>query len=141
MPRSILTTTPSNLHTAIRAQLIHTRQVEFSATSFTCGICFESKKGRACISLPCSLACVFCTECLEACWGLAIREGSISGVACPGFDCIKARVKAEGAEEEDANQELLMKVVGQDLTERYVWLKEKKKVENGESATRHTEHS
>jgi hypothetical protein len=41
---------------------------------------------------------------------MAIREGAIAGVACPGFDCIKARVKAEGVEEEDVDQELLKKV-------------------------------
>lgn len=77
---------------------------------------------------------MFCTECLEACWGLAIREGAIAGVACPGFECIKARVKAEGMEAGDVEMGLLGRVVGDELVRRYVWLKEKKKVENGGSS-------
>jgi hypothetical protein len=77
-------------------------------------------------------------ECLASCWGLAIREGAIAGVACPGFECIKARVKAEG-KEDGVDLELLRKVVGEELEERYVWLKEKKKIENGASDGRRDE--
>jgi hypothetical protein len=32
-----------------------------------------------------------CKECLAACWGLAIREGTIGSVSCPSVECTKLR--------------------------------------------------
>lgn len=159
---SIPTKTPQTLHSQLRSHLVSTTTAHFNAQTFPCGICFDTKKGRKCVSLPCRLGCVFCLECLTECWSLAVREGAVEGVACPGWECVKGRVKAQqqqgevvGAEttetvkvergqgveaaadaevggEEEIQMDLVREVVGTELADRYKWLKEKKRVENGE---------
>lgn len=104
-----------------------------------------------------------------------MREGAVDGVACPGWECVKGRVKAQaqaqqqvegegrqgevgtngldgtapergeeqslddaevgnGGVSEEIPLELVRQVVGDELAERYNWLKEKKRVENGTSS-------
>jgi E3 ubiquitin-protein ligase RNF14 len=90
-----------------------------------------------------------CHDCLQSCWSLAIREGTLSNVACPSFDCTKARVKRDQDRAENPTQQtpdagdptdyvgddLLSKVVGDVLAERFKRLKEKKRVENDPTYT------
>jgi len=97
----------------------------FAATSFRCTICFEDRKGTACIRLACDH--VFCQECLKDAWSFAVREGECSAVRCPDTGCVaksSRRVKEEGG---DGDGEAKEEDVGRVLTEREVvrwkWLR------------------
>jgi hypothetical protein len=90
-------------------------------------------------------------DCLKSCWGLAIREGAVEGVGCPGWECTKDRAQpgVEPHQEQDKEDErgkdaeqgrekkgevdvdFVTSVVGDELATRYVWLLEKKRVETG----------
>lgn len=136
--------TPVFISELIVTHSAHSRDEAFCTTTFSCGICLETKKGKGCVEMK-TCGCVFCYDCLRSCWSLAIREGTLSNVACPSFDCTKARVKREQlragapmagsqpAEEEAIDRiddDLLLKVVGDVLVERFKRLKEKNRVEN-----------
>ncbi|KAI5450973.1 hypothetical protein NCC49_002465 [Naganishia albida] len=147
----IPTVSPTSLHALLRTALQAHNATTFKGTTFDCGICFDTKKGRACVSLPCTRACVFCLDCLTSCWALAIREGAVEGVECPGWECTKDRAKS-GAEVEsgevaredetvgeretsEVDVDFVRSVVGDELAERYVWLLEKKRVETDPTYT------
>ena len=59
---------------------------DFCKSSFTCGICFEVKRGDLCF---CVRECghVFCVACLQGFYTMAIQEGTISAVRCLDADC------------------------------------------------------
>lgn len=106
---------------------------------------------------------VFCRQCLVDYFALLIKEGLVRGVACPGEECTRLRGAAEKEEAAAAaaadrggggggggaggvdtpvkdlkragevGEDELERIVGRELRERYVWLKEKQRVEAGES--------
>jgi len=102
-------------HDALSAQEV------FSHMSHPCAICMTSLKGSKCIRFACSH--VFCRPCLEAYWGMAIREGDIGQVRCPDPECVK-----EGIE---ANEEEVRRVVSEDEVKRWKRLREKRDLDRG----------
>ncbi|KAL7424702.1 hypothetical protein Q5752_000386 [Cryptotrichosporon argae] len=118
----------STLHTALKSFNAAQLRDSFASTAFDCAICFETRKGKACVELAC--ACVFCTPCLSACWTLAISEGSIENVACPSVECTKARAQVDRqATDGDVAPELVESVVGPELRTRWETLKETRRAE------------
>ncbi|KAG9291991.1 hypothetical protein G9A89_017890 [Geosiphon pyriformis] len=91
----------------------------FAQDHFDCGICLEQKQGKNCIKLqPCEH--VFCMECLCGYFGMLIREGLVSQVKCPDPGC---------KEETVLTKEVLDKIVGAEMEQRYFALLEKQKLE------------
>lgn len=145
------TSSPPRLASLLRHHDSLSSLSTFNSNTFSCGICFEDRKGSLCLSVGCERGCVFCKECLKDCWGLAIKEGNVANVACPGEECVKARSSrgavmegnqsAENNLREDVrepstceiNLDTLQNVVGKELKDRYVWLAEKKRVDSGMS--------
>ncbi|KAF8316062.1 RWD-domain-containing protein [Clavulina sp. PMI_390] len=105
----------------------------FASTSFHCQICFEDKKGSACVRLI-SCGHVFCKECLRDGWGLAVREGDVGNVRCADMKCVtgKRRTRAEGLNDDDENpiqnnaeatEEDVRRVLTEEEVTRWRWLK------------------
>ena len=84
--------------------------------------------------------------CLNSCWSLAIKEGTLENVSCPSVSCIKTRVSShprepsaaagspDGSESEktDVDSDLVETVVGKELRRRWEQLRECRKAEIGE---------
>ena len=93
-----------------------------------------------------------CRTCLASCWTLAITEGDVGAVSCPSVECVKKRTSTAPLpspelevdvvrEEEEAKRkgeeefefgEVVRDLLGEESHERWVRLKEKKRVESGE---------
>ena len=84
-------------------------------------------------SLPSTLT-FSCTPCLSSCWSLAIEEGTLENVSCPSVSCVKTRATQSAQAQDDFDAELVESVVGKELRDRWLELKEKRKAEIGESA-------
>lgn len=106
------------------------RNSTFSAESFDCGICLETKKGTRCSKIR-SCGHVFCIECLYSFFEINIREGTVKNVCCADQDCVKARDKGH-SDKGSVSLEELVAIVGKELADRYEWLVEKQKLESGE---------
>jgi E3 ubiquitin-protein ligase RNF14 len=76
-----------------------------------------------------------CLPCLNACWTLAITEGSLENVFCPSVVCTKERAtkdsRAENADK-GVTPALVESVVGKTLRERWERIKENRIIETGE---------
>jgi len=76
-----------------------------------------------------------CLPCLNACWTLAITEGSLENVFCPSVVCTKERAtkdsKADNADK-GVTPALVESVVGKTLRERWERIKENRIIETGE---------
>lgn len=114
------------------------RHSTFSAESFACGICLETKKGARCARLK-RCGHVFCVECLHSFWELNIREGLVANVTCADMECVQKRAKAvdpsvaKAALPGSVGADELEAIVGKDLADRYTWLVEKQRIESGTS--------
>lgn len=108
---------------------------KFEQETFECGICLEPKKGANCHRL---LLCshVFCVPCLQDFYNTCITEGDVESVKCLSPDCgqdqnahsdqAKARKKRDRAL---SPSELLQIPLEQEMVQRYVFLKRKRKLE------------
>ncbi|KAI9375861.1 RWD domain-containing protein [Aspergillus egyptiacus] len=111
---------------------------KFEQETFECGICLEPKKGVNCHRLVlCSH--VFCVPCLQDFYNTCILEGDVEGVKCLAPDCGKEQHAPGGAAGQTKKRrkrdrtlspsELLQISLDQEIVQRYVFLKRKKKLE------------
>ncbi|PWY80935.1 RING finger protein [Aspergillus sclerotioniger CBS 115572] len=114
---------------------------KFEEETFECGVCLEPKKGTMCHRL---VLCghVFCVSCLQDFYNTCITEGDVEGVKCLAPDCGKepnlssADVQVKKRKKQDRTlspSELLQIPLEQDIVQRYVFLKRKKKLEADKS--------
>ncbi|KDN43487.1 hypothetical protein RSAG8_06076, partial [Rhizoctonia solani AG-8 WAC10335] len=106
-----------------------TKQAQFSAQTFKCGICLSTQRGAKCIQLDCPNAHVFCLECLKEFWGMCVSEGDVTKVACPGVECVKARERAG-----DVGDDVIRRVLNEEQVARWRWLRIKHAAEKDPSA-------
>ncbi|RMZ80475.1 hypothetical protein DV737_g2996, partial [Chaetothyriales sp. CBS 132003] len=113
------------------------RRQKFEQETFDCGVCLEPKKGKDCHRL---LHCghVFCTSCLTDFYTSCITEGDVDSVKCMDPKCGKhgndgAVPKPKGREPALNPSELLQIPLSQELVQRYVRLKRKKKLESSKN--------
>ncbi|KAI9635251.1 uncharacterized protein MKK02DRAFT_27103 [Dioszegia hungarica] len=125
----------SIFHTLLKTYNAAQLNSSFEQTAFSCTICFENRKGKSCVQMPCG--CVFCNPCLNACWTLAISEGTLESVACPSPGCVKKRATRDAGQAADAEQDLdpalVESVVGEELRLRWEELRDRRKAEIGTS--------
>lgn len=123
---------------------LKTKRELFEKETFDCGICLEPKKGLQCHRLMlCSH--VFCVECLQDFYNNCIREGDVDNIKCLTPNCGKeARQVQAGRAQDGAEQstkpkkidrslnpsELLQIPIKQEVVQRYVRLKRKKRLES-----------
>ncbi|EXJ91549.1 hypothetical protein A1O3_00097 [Capronia epimyces CBS 606.96] len=129
---------PSDLKLALLDFDLKTKQEIFEKETFDCGICLEPKKGSNCHRL---LQCghVFCVACLQDFYKSCITEGDVDNVKCLSPTCGDAdsrRIGADGRllrrrkQDRTLNpSELLQIPIEQELVQRYVRLKRKKRLE------------
>ncbi|OKL62640.1 hypothetical protein UA08_01383 [Talaromyces atroroseus] len=125
---------------------IKAKRVKFEQETFECGVCLEPKKGLNCHRM---LLCshVFCIPCLQDFYNTCITEGDVDNVKCMAPDCGKepnsAQHPATPSQDRSATHkrkkkqarlispsELLQIPLEQDIVQRYVFLKRKKKLES-----------
>ncbi|RMZ90133.1 hypothetical protein DV736_g2642, partial [Chaetothyriales sp. CBS 134916] len=113
------------------------RRQKFEQETFDCGVCLEPKKGKDCHRL---LHCghVFCTSCLTDFYTNCITEGDVDSVKCMEPTCGKhtnddAPPKPKCRVPTLNPSELLQIPLSQDLVQRYVRLKRKKKLESSKN--------
>ena len=109
----------------------------FNKETFECGICLEPKKGAVCHRL---LLCshVFCVECLQECYNKCISEGDVDNVKCLNPECGKNPRNQERTVVRRRREpgptlnpsELLQIPLTEEVVQRYVHLKRKKKIES-----------
>ncbi|RMD40273.1 hypothetical protein DV735_g4850, partial [Chaetothyriales sp. CBS 134920] len=110
------------------------RRQKFEQETFDCGVCLEPKKGKDCHRLV-QCGHVFCTSCLTEFFTSCITEGDVDSVKCMDATCGKdadhanAGPKSKRRERSLNPSELLQIPLSQDLVQRYVRLKRKKKLE------------
>lgn len=72
--------------------LLHSRlctRTTFDSSSFACGICLETRKGKACARLA-GCGHVFCSDCLTSYLSMLVDEGfHRQARRCPDPDCVK----------------------------------------------------
>ncbi|KAF9891314.1 translation termination inhibitor protein itt1 [Aspergillus nanangensis] len=115
---------------------------KFEHETFECGVCLEPKKGTICHKL---LLCshVFCVSCLQDFYNTCITEGDVDSVRCLAPDCGKegnSQITGEGQSRKRRKNdrtlspsELLQIPLEQEIVQRYVFLKRKKKLEADKS--------
>ena len=131
---------PTLMRTDIQVALLDndlkTKRKIFEQETFDCGICLEPKKGKDCHRL---IACrhVFCTACLKDFYNSCITEGDVDSVKCldPGCgkDICAGREPAKKRRRRDKTlnpSELLQIPIAEELVQRYVKLKRKKRIES-----------
>lgn len=110
------------------------RQEQFDNETFECGICLDPKKGRICHRL---ILCghVFCVACLQDFYNNCITEGDVDSVKCLDPGCGKELSrditpnKRRRVDHTLNPSELLQIPIEQELVQRYVHLKRKKRIE------------
>ncbi|KAK5071616.1 hypothetical protein LTR64_004605 [Lithohypha guttulata] len=110
------------------------KREQFENETFECGICLEPKKGKICHRM---LLCghVFCVACLQDFFNNCITEGDVDNVKCLDPGCGKDIVvevspgKKRKVDRTLNPSELLQIPIDQELVQRYVRLKRKKKLE------------
>jgi len=126
---------PSDLKLILLDYDLKCKQERFDNETFDCGICLEPKKGKICHRL---LLCghVFCVACLQDFYNACITEGDIDNIKCLDPGCgknIGAEVSPGKRRKVDHTlnpSELLQIPIEQELVQRYVRLKRKKKLES-----------
>jgi E3 ubiquitin-protein ligase RNF14 len=126
---------------------LKTKRELFEKETFDCGVCLEPKKGVHCHHL---LSCshVFCVACLQDFYNNCIIEGDVDNVKCLAPDCGKdvkpgppgdgrttpERLSKRKKVDRTLNpSELLQIPIEQELVQRYVRLKRKKRLESDRS--------
>lgn len=119
--QELLVEFPETLNDVVTKLMDHnmryTRE-EFEQMSHDCQICLSRRKGLYCVQMECS--CVFCTTCLSNLLKLHINEGSIEAIRCPTSDCSQR-----------ISDSTIGAVVGEEILNRYVYLREKHAAEQG----------
>jgi E3 ubiquitin-protein ligase RNF14 len=113
---------------------LKTKRELFDKETFDCGICLEPKKGSICHRL---MLCghVFCVTCLQDFYNNCITEGDVDNVKCldPGCKGIgtagPATPKRRKQDRTINPSELLQIPIEQELVQRYVRMKRKRKLE------------
>lgn len=128
----------SDLKLALLDFDLKTKQEHFDKGTFDCGICLEPKKGISCHRLT-LCGHVFCVTCLQDFYKSCITEGDVDNVKCLSPTCGKdtpARIEENGRPLKKRKQdrtlnpsELLQIPIDQELVQRYVRLKRKKRLE------------
>lgn len=138
---------PVHMSNALKIALldfdIQAKREKFENETFNCGVCLEPKKGTVCHRL---LSCshVFCVECLKDFYNSMIIEGNVDAVKCLTPNCgndPEAKPATEQAEPDRharrrkkdrylSPSELLQIPLDQEIVQRYVHLKRKKKLES-----------
>ena len=132
------------------------KREKFERETFECGICLgrscekidrqtanslgvDAKKGTVCHRL---LLCghVFCVPCLQDYYNACITEGDIGSVKCTAFDCGKGYTRGLAINQNELQKgpkdrtlepsELLSIPLEQDIVQRYIKLKRKKRLES-----------
>ncbi|ODH52649.1 hypothetical protein GX48_01134 [Paracoccidioides brasiliensis] len=122
---------------------IKSKREKFEQEVFECGVCLEPKKGAVCHRM---LLCshVFCISCLQGFYNACIKEGNVDNVKCLAPGCGKDPVPEPQAEvmgyadprsykKKDRTlnpSELLQIPLDQEVVQRYVQLKRKRKLES-----------
>ncbi|OJD18007.1 hypothetical protein AJ78_01964 [Emergomyces pasteurianus Ep9510] len=124
---------------------MQTQREKFDRGTFECGVCLEPKKGATCHQM---LFCahVFCVNCLQGFYNTCIKEGDVDKVKCLAPNCSRdsgngpQRGHAELAAPAPGRQkkrdltlnpsELLQIPLDQEVVQRYVHLKRKRKLES-----------
>ncbi|KIW29036.1 uncharacterized protein PV07_04883 [Cladophialophora immunda] len=129
----------SDLKLALLDFDLKTKRELFERETFDCGVCLEPKKGIHCHRL---MLCghVFCIACLQEFYKSCITEGDVDNVRCLESSCGKdepVQVGANGRPLKRRKQdrtlnpsELLQIPIEQELVQRYVRLKRKKRLES-----------
>ncbi|KAK4695238.1 E3 ubiquitin-protein ligase RNF14, partial [Lecanoromycetidae sp. Uapishka_2] len=108
------------------------RRAKFEQETFECGICLEPKKGAVCHRLDlCSH--VFCIECLQDFYNSLISEGDVGNVKCMAPDCGAVSKNQDQEDKTLEPSELLQIPLGQEMVQRYIKLKRKKRLESDRS--------
>ncbi|CAE6456661.1 unnamed protein product [Rhizoctonia solani] len=124
---------PSILLSHLVTHQANTKQAQFSAQTFKCGICLSVQRGAKCIQLDCPNAHVFCLDCLKEFWGMCVAEGEVTKVACPGIECVKAREKVKN-DAGDVGDDVICRVLNAEQVTRWKWLRAKHAAEKDPSA-------
>lgn len=108
------------------------KRAKFEQETFDCGICLEPKRGAVCHRL---LLCshVFCIECLQDFYIGSITEGDVGNVKCAAPECV---TESKNQDQEDRTlepSELLQIPLEQEMVQRYIKLKRKKRLESDRS--------
>ncbi|KAL2415349.1 hypothetical protein ABEF91_005005 [Exophiala dermatitidis] len=129
---------PGDLKLALLDFDLKTKREIFEKETFDCGICLEPKKGINCHRL---LLCghVFCVTCLQDFYKSCITEGDVDNVKCLLPNCGKEQAAETGPNDRPLKRrkqdrtlnpsELLQIPIEQELVQRYVRLKRKKRLE------------
>lgn len=113
---------------------LKTKQELFEKETFDCGICLEPKKGSICHRL---MLCghVFCVACLQDFYQNCITEGDIDSVKCLDPSCngigTAGQVTSRRRKQDRTlnPSELLQIPIEQELVQRFVRMKRKRKLE------------
>lgn len=124
----------SDLQLALLDFDLKAKRDEFEKGTFDCGVCLEPKKGTSCHKM---LACghVFCVACLQDFYKTCITEGDVDSVKCLSPDCGRddpnspQRTRRRKQDRGLNPSELLQIPLEQDVVQRYVHLKRKKRLE------------
>ena len=126
----------SDIQLALLDYDLKTKRKIFEQGTFDCGICLEPKKGKRCHKLI-SCGHVFCTACLKDFYNNCITEGDVDQVKCLDPGCGKeSGLGGEPARKRRRRDktlnpsELLQIPVEQELVQRYVQLKRKRRLES-----------
>lgn len=117
---------------------LKTKRLHFERETFDCGICLEPKKGVNCHKIT-LCGHVFCVTCLQDFFKSCISEGDVDNVKCLSPGCGKdtlvgtedgGRPSKRRKQDRTLNpSELLQIPIDQELVQRYVRLKRKKRLE------------
>jgi len=128
----------SDLKLALLDFDLKTKREHFDKGTFDCGICLEPKKGVNCHRLT-LCGHVFCVTCLQDFYKSCITEGDVNNVKCLSPTCGKdnpAEAEENGRPTKRRKQdrtlnpsELLQIPIDQELVQRFVRLKRKKRLE------------
>ncbi|KEF63882.1 uncharacterized protein A1O9_01860 [Exophiala aquamarina CBS 119918] len=128
----------SDLKLALLDFDLKTKREHFDKGTFDCGICLEPKKGINCHRLT-LCGHVFCVTCLQDFYKSCITEGDVNNVKCLSPTCGKkkpTKPEENGRPSKRQKQdrtlnpsELLQIPIDQELVQRYVRLKRKKRLE------------
>jgi E3 ubiquitin-protein ligase RNF14 len=134
---------PRGLKIALLDFDIKAKREKFERETFECGVCLEPKKGINCHRM---LLCshVFCVPCLQDFYNTCISEGDVDSVKCMAPECGKeqkenmaivhdspvGRMRRKKQDRTINPSELLQIPLEQEMVQRYVFLKRKKKLES-----------
>ncbi|KAL2371285.1 RING finger protein [Blastomyces gilchristii SLH14081] len=140
-PESPLTLS-RDLKVALMDFNMQAQRQKFEQETFECGVCLEPKKGASCHRM---LLCshVFCINCLQGFYNTCIKEGDVDKVKCLSPNCgrdsgngpqdgQRGHLTPERRKKKDRSlnpSELLQIPLDQEVVQRYVHFKRKRKLE------------